>query len=109
MESSSQGVVWKTAGFLVTLLSRQPGRNQLPSAFRRTLPRENIDLAIIRTDFEEQVIRAVPLVENFLDNVIMPIDSKAHGPLIGLSARVALDLNLHTYPAVWTFALLSVA
>jgi hypothetical protein len=57
---------------------------------------QNIDVAVIGANLEEDVIGAVPLVENFLDHVRMSFHPETNGPLIPFPPGIALHLHLHS-------------
>jgi integrase len=58
---------------------------------------EDVDVAVVRTDLEKQVFRPVPVVQHFLDHVLMPVQSETNRPLIRLPPRVALHLHSHPF------------
>ena len=43
---------------------------------------ENIEVAVVRAHLEVSVVRAIPLVQQFLDEVIVIVQSKAHRTLV---------------------------
>jgi hypothetical protein len=56
------------------LVRRLPERHQVPrSTWSRGLLPKNVEVAIVGADFEEGAIGAVPLVDNFLDRIRMPV------------------------------------
>src|SRR5215813_2668077 len=65
------------------------------SLFRRCSVTQNVQIAVVRTYFEIDVIRAVPLIKQFLDEVDISIELKADWPLGGLEAGVAFDAEVH--------------
>lgn len=57
---------------------------------------QDVEIAIIRADLEKDMLRAIPLVEHFLDNIFVTVQAKANGALIRLPPRVTMDLQGHT-------------
>lgn len=47
---------------------------------------EDVEVAIMGTDLEVGVRRAIPLIEYFLYPVFVPVDTKNDRPLLGLIA-----------------------
>ena len=61
----------------------------MPYALRRRhFAPKNVEIAVIRANFEESIMRTVPLVENFLDEVVVIIKTKADGPLVRFSPGI---------------------
>ena len=56
---------------------------------------KDVEIVVVGPNFVEGIVRAVPLVEDLLYQVFMAIKAKANGPLVRLSARVAIDFQLH--------------
>jgi hypothetical protein len=61
---------------------------------RRCVLTQDIEITVVSTDFEEGVMRAIPLVENFLDQVLVPAKSKTNRPFFRLPAGIAIDFQL---------------
>jgi hypothetical protein len=47
---------------------------------------QDVNLPVMRTNFEEDVFGPVPLIQYFLNQVIMPVQSKTKWSLIRLAA-----------------------
>jgi hypothetical protein len=56
---------------------------------------DNVDVAVVGTELEEDVFWTVPLVDDFLYEVIAIAELKANWPLVALPARVAVNTQLH--------------
>jgi hypothetical protein len=56
---------------------------------------ENVEVAVVGANLEEDVLWTVPLIDYFLDKVFAMIQSKANWPFVALAARVAVNLQLH--------------
>ncbi len=56
---------------------------------------EDVEVAVVGTNLEGDVLWTVPLVDYFLHKIFAMIQSKANWPFVTLSARVALNLQLH--------------
>lgn len=56
---------------------------------------ENVEVAVVGTNLEEDVLWTVPLVDYFLHKIFAMIQSKANWPFVPLPARVALNMQLH--------------
>src|SRR5215469_10692702 len=67
---------------------------QLPFV-RRTVVPKDIEIAVIRADFEEDLTWPVPLVENFFDDEFALPHLKFHWPLVRFSTGVALYPQHH--------------
>jgi hypothetical protein len=51
----------------------------MPKAiWRRCLPAQDIEITVIGADFEKEILRAVPLVEEFLDQIFVSVQPKAN-------------------------------
>jgi len=53
---------------------------------------QNIEVPIVGADLVEDFVRAVPLIQNFLDQVFTVPELKSHRSLIRLPASIALHL-----------------
>ena len=58
---------------------------------------QDVDVAVVRADLEKYVFRSVPLVQHFLDHVLVAVQSETNRPLIGLLPGVALHLHSHPF------------
>jgi len=58
---------------------------------------EDVEIAIIRANFEEDVVWPEPLVEHLPDRVLVRVQPKAHGPLVRLPPRIAFDRDPHIH------------
>ena len=56
---------------------------------------ENVEVAVVGTNLEEDVLWTVPLIDYFLHKIFAMIQSKANRPFVPLAARVALNMQLH--------------
>ena len=56
---------------------------------------KNVQVSVVGPDFEEMVVRAVPLIDDFLHEVLMFAKPKADGALVRLLAGVALHNQIH--------------
>jgi hypothetical protein len=56
---------------------------------------ENVEVAVVGTNLEDDVLRAVPLIDYFLHKIFPMIQSKANWPFVPLAARVAVNVQLH--------------
>jgi hypothetical protein len=56
---------------------------------------ENVDIAVVGTEFEEDVFWTVPLVDYFLYDIFAITQSKANWPFLALAPRVAVNVQLH--------------
>jgi hypothetical protein len=53
---------------------------------------KDVAVAVVGAQLKEDVIGAVPLVEDLLDEIIALIDGKAQGSFVGASTGVAVNL-----------------
>src|SRR5208283_1427662 len=65
------------------------------SVGRRSLSAQNVEIAVICADFEISIGRSVPLVQHFLDHVLVPVQPKANRPFVRRSTGIAIHLQLH--------------
>jgi len=56
---------------------------------------EDVEVPIVGANLIRDIVWAAPLVNNFLDHVLVPVQAKSDGPLVRLPARVALDFQVH--------------
>jgi len=56
---------------------------------------ENVEVAVVGANLEEDVLWTVPLVDYFLHKIFAMIQSKANWLFVPLPARVALNMQLH--------------
>src|SRR5215472_13739144 len=56
---------------------------------------ENVEIAVVGTNLEEDVLWTVPLVDYFLHKIFAMIQPEANGSFVPLPARVALNMHLH--------------
>src|SRR5215469_12227752 len=75
-------------------LAQASERFQLPFV-RRTVVPKDIEIAVVRADFEEDLTWPVPLVENFFDDEFALPHLKFHWPLVRFSTGVALYPQHH--------------
>jgi len=57
---------------------------------------ENIKIAVIRSQLEEDVFGSVPLIEHFLDKIFAFTQLKANRPFVCFTARITLNAQLHS-------------
>ena len=71
-----------------------PERLQMPrSVGRRCFPAQDVEIAVICTDFVKGILRAVPLVQHFLDHVLVPVQPKANRPFVRRPTGIAIHLQ----------------
>ena len=58
---------------------------------------QDIQVAIVGADFKEVVVRAVPLIEHFLNQILTLAQLKPHRPLVRPSAGIALYSHDHLF------------
>jgi hypothetical protein len=56
---------------------------------------QDVEIPISRANLEESVVRAIPLVHNLLDHVLMVVEIEADGALVRFPARVANHTHGH--------------
>ena len=59
-------------------------------------PAQDVWISVISTDLEEAIIRAVPLIQDFLNDVRVLTHLEAHQPLIAFEPGITLNADLHT-------------
>ena len=57
---------------------------------------QNVKVSIVRAHFEERVIRSIPLIQKFLDNVQSLAEMESDRSLIRFSTRITFHPDLHT-------------
>src|SRR5271165_5449343 len=62
------------------------------SVGRRSISAQNIEIAVIGPDSEISIGRSVPLVQYFLDHVLVPVQPKANRPFVCYSTGIAIHL-----------------
>lgn len=62
---------------------------------------KDIKLSVVRTNLEEGVIRTVPLIQNFLDHVLVSAKLKRDGTLVRFPSRIALHAQAHLVGLGW--------
>jgi len=71
-------------------------RNEFPGAIGDGgVAAEDVEVAIVGVDLEEQVLGAIPLVDNFVDDVLVIAHAEAYGALTFFMAGVAVDVEFH--------------
>src|SRR5208337_1505306 len=69
----------------------------------RCFPAQDVEIAVICTDFVKGILRAVPLVPYFLDHVLVPVQPKANRPFVRRPTGVAIHFQLHVFHSdAWT-------
>jgi len=69
----------------------------MPRTLRgRGFPPQDIKIAIICAYFIKLIMRAIPLVKHFLDQVLVPVKSKTNRPFFCLETGIAIYLKLDT-------------
>ena len=61
----------------------------------RCLLSKDIEISVIRSNFEEDSILAVPLIEHGGDVILLFVEPESHRAFIGLVACIALHAQLH--------------
>ena len=56
---------------------------------------ENIEVAVISANLTKGIVWAVPLVQDFRDQVLVPVNSKTNRPFVPLPARITIYIQLH--------------
>jgi len=70
----------------------------MPKAiWRGCLPAQDVEIAVIGTDFVKGILRAVPLVQYFLDHVLVPVQPKANRPFVRYPPGIAIHFQLHLF------------
>jgi hypothetical protein len=59
---------------------------------RRRFPAQNIEIAIIRTNFVKGIMWAVPLVQDLFDQVLATVKSQTDRPFVRRPTGVAIYL-----------------
>jgi hypothetical protein len=73
-----------------------PERDQIPpSAWFRRVPFKDVDISVICAHFVPGVLRSVPLIQNFVHDIFVIIDTEPDGSLFRLITRVALNAQFH--------------
>jgi hypothetical protein len=62
-----------------------------------------VQIAIVGADLKKGMIRTVPLVENFLDQILTLAELKPHRPLVCLPTGIALYSENHPF-RLWLLA-----
>ena len=57
---------------------------------------QNVQVPIVRAHFEERVIRSIPLIQRFLDNVQSLAEMEPDKSLSRFSSRITVHPDLHT-------------
>jgi hypothetical protein len=60
---------------------------------RRKLVTKDINISVVRTNFVEVVIRTVPLIQNFVDQVLVNAKLKRDGTLVRFPSRIAFEFR----------------
>src|SRR5438876_12450675 len=77
-------------------MSEPPQGHKIPNPIRRRcLVSQYVDAAVVCTNLVKDLLRAIPLVQYLLDQVLAFLQPKANGSLVCLSPRVALHLHPH--------------
>jgi hypothetical protein len=58
------------------------------------LPKD-VEVPVVGLHLIEDVLRVIPLIEHVLDAIKRPVKPEPDGAFIGLSARIALHVQLH--------------
>jgi hypothetical protein len=62
--------------------------------WRRCVLPQDVEIAVVRADFEEGIMRAIPVVEYLINQVFVPAKSKPNRPFFRFSAGIAINLKL---------------
>src|SRR5208283_264424 len=63
----------------------------------RRFPAQDVEIAVIRTNFVKSILRAVPLVHYLFDHVLTILKSKTNRPFVRRPPGIAIDLQLHSF------------
>src|SRR5215471_11420348 len=70
--------------------------NELPFSFGYgCVMTEDVEVAVVGANLEEDVFWTVPLVDDFLHKVFAMTHAKANWPFVPGPARIALNMQLH--------------
>jgi len=75
-------------------LCRSPECRQMPRSVRRLVP-QDIDIAVLRADLIKRIVRAIPLVQDFLERVLTFVESKTNRPFVCLPSGIAIYFEIH--------------
>ena len=67
------------------------------SVGRRCFTAQDVEIAVIGTDFVKDIGRSVPLVQYFLDQVFVSVQPKANRSFVRYPTGIALHLQLHLF------------
>lgn len=56
---------------------------------------QNIEVAIVGSEFEELMFRAVPLIDHFLHEIFVIVQLKAKWSFVGFATGVTLNVQGH--------------
>src|SRR5664279_1482065 len=65
------------------------------SVRRRCFPPQDVEIAVVRAYFVKGILRAVPLVQYFLDHVLTIVEPKTNRPFVRCSTGIATYLQIH--------------
>ena len=63
----------------------------------RCLSAQDVEIAVISMDFEKGILRAVPLIEYFLDQIFVPVETKPKRPFVRRTPGIAIHFQLHLF------------
>src|SRR5208337_2453421 len=82
----------------LTLSAGPAKRDQLPlSIGRRWLLSKNVEISVVGQNFVRDAVYAVPLIQNFLNQILSSFQAKSNRAFVGLSSGVALHCQLHEF------------
>lgn len=56
---------------------------------------ENVEIAVVRPELEKYIVGAIPLIDDFLDEIFSIIQLKADGSLVCFATGVTLNVQVH--------------
>ncbi len=63
----------------------------MPSTlWRRRVPSQDIEIAVIRTTFVKGIVWAVPLIQYFFDEILATLQAKPNRPFVRFPTGVAI-------------------
>lgn len=56
---------------------------------------KNVQITVVRPELEEHIIRAIPLIDDFLDKILAIVQLKADWSLVCFATGVTLNVQVH--------------
>jgi hypothetical protein len=63
----------------------------------RCFSAQDVEIAVVRMDFEKGILWPIPLVEEFLDKILVSVQPKSNRPFVRCPTRVAIHFQLHLF------------